>query len=750
MHSAGETKTSQRRRFRRLCIVIAGIGLAILIAWAARIIPLDTPPAARLPVAFGLMTGIWLIAGAYRKLLSNTMAKIQDRRARIPVWLPVIFVLIYVVAGVVLMQQTRWIRQDEVTGDEPEYIMLCRSFLDEGDFMLEVDQATGVCSEFMSGRFQLRGKSVRPPGLPLLLAPAYLAGRHLPWPGLPHALFLWMGLFYVWLSAELFLLIRHATGRDRLAFIITLAALALPPLAPYAFQVYPELPAAVLVLRLFRREFFGDPRRNRLSDGLALALIPVFHQKYMALFVMSGLHLLTGVIIHRRRHIGTWAALLLPSAASLATLSLFFGHRFGIWLPTAPYSVNDSLLANLFTWNTLKVVTGQFLDRKWGLFMICPFLLFAVPGAAALWERRRWAGAWWFATCSGFIVLLSAYPLWWGGFSPPGRFLIPVVPLLWFAVACYGAHAAARRSPVVILGVTLLLISLLFSGLMTFGSPFEYQICSPYLYPEESPNGSALWAAVSTCLDWNQILPAMERGGRWNHILPDDLRFNRLDAWKTLLFVLLVAAVSVELRRSKGRNSRIFKRRFAISSVAAVLCLTLIVTLHLLCFYDDDSLIIRQRCQRMLSRSRAAPEMARPLISGYLVRAYGNSSGQWSHAPAPKHGIFYPPIYIQDMPDTLWPGGWVYTFQIPVRWDKTADDGAIVFSVENRLSRQKQEHRTEWHTAADTETLEVSLSIPESQQGLFKIMLYGDNTSAYQYQPVRVSVKPIIDNSFVE
>jgi len=647
---------------------------------------------------------------------------ILERLEKVSVRPVVIIFLILVFAGIVLMQNSKFIRQNEVTGDEPEYIMLCRSIIDDRDFNLEIDQATGVCSEFMSGRFQLRGKSIRPPGLPVFLVPAYLAGRYLPWPGLPFALYLWMGLLYVWLSAEFFLLIQAASNRPRLAWLTTMVAFLLPPLAPYAFQVYPELPAAVLLLRLFRREFYGSSDRERISDGLFLALIPLFHQKYMFLFVMSGLHLALGVFLNNRKNITNWLALIVPSAASLIFLSVFFGRRFGIWLPTAPYSVNDSLLTNLFTMQTLKIIIAQFIDRKWGLLAICPILLFLLPGIVTLGRRRPWVWFWWLATCSGFIVLLSAYPLWWGGFSPPARFLIPIVPLLWLAVSQFWQHQNSKHTGIIVLGLILLFISAFFSGLMTFGTPFEYQICSPYLYPEESPHESALWAALSINYDLNQLLPAMERNGRWNHIIPDNLRFGSKDWIKTsILILLLILWTLTALQKSK------------MWILCMCFCLACIYFLH--SSDSDNNLITRRNYQKQLVQTSHHTDNFPLLITG----AYGFDDDSWLKAPGIKYGIYFPPVYTQDMPSALWPGGYNYRFQVPVRWDPGTVEGSVVLTVENRINREKMESRI---SCTETEgILEVVLNVSDGKEALFKIILYGDKTASYSYKPVKILVE---------
>ena len=732
--SADQPASSRHRPVKVLLWLLAGIVAALVSRWIGRAIPLDRPAWVRYPLSTGYLLGVFLAAAGLRRQLAALFAWLQQRCAPMRSTLVIAVLSCFIIGGIVTMKYTHLIRQDEPAGDEPEYLMLTRSLIDDGDYELEVDIATRVCSEFMNGRFQLSGRSIRPPGLPLILIPAFLAGRHLPWIGLPHAIYLFMGLLYIFLGAQLFLTLQAATARPRLAVAVTLTAMLTPPLLPYAFHVYPEIPAAGLLLCLFRREFYGDPDRNRLADGILLALIPFFHQKYMFLFAVSLLHLLTGLHARRRRTITSWIAVLLPSAVTLAYLSVFFGRRFGVWLPTAPYALNEGLLSNILTRQTLRSVLAQFFDRKWGLFAVNPLLLFAIPGIYAVWRRRPWMWLGWFALTGGFAVLVSAYPMWWGGFCPAGRFVLPVVPLMWVGIGHLFAFQRQRTSLTTVSCGLMLVLAGWFSALMLFGTPFKTQNVSPYQYPEESPNGSALWAAASTCVDWNGVLPAIERNGKWNHILPDALQFNDRDAWELAGYCLLVLTGSCLIIRS-GRSA---------SDRAADVSFLLIPALFLLSGFgfffeegEDRSFLVRQRFQRELAASPEFPP-AVPAAGEWrsLPGAYGTEDGEWFRAPEPRFDIFYPPIYIQDMPDELWPGGFRYRFRVPVRWLPGSDGGRIGFSVENLLTRQKQVAETVWAAGAGAVELEVICPVDSGETAMFKIILYAD-TSQYEYRAIR-------------
>ncbi len=741
---------------------LIGIIVALISRWIGRNIPLNWPTGIRLVASSGLLAGLILFSSGIRHQLADLLNWFQERLPHRRSTVIIVILLCWVVSGIILMKNSHYIRHDQPSGDEPEYMMLTRSLIDDGDYELEIDKATNVCNEFMTDRFVLDIRSVRPPGLPALLIPAYLWGRHLPWPGLPHSIYLFMGLLYAVLGSQLFLLLQAATDRPRLATALTLTAMLTPPLIPFSFQVYPEIPATILVIFLFRREFYGALERNRWLDGILLALIPIFHQKYLFLFAMSFAHLASGVWMHRKRNPGSWIAIVLPSAASLVLLSIFFGQRFGIWLPTAPYALNEGLLSNIPTLHTLRAVLGQFFDRKWGLFMINPCLLFLIPGMVAIWRRRPWMWLWWVALTGGFVVLVSAYPMWWGGFCPAGRFVLPVVPLMWLAVARVFAEKRAVAHFTTISFCILFALAFFFSGLTMFGSPFKTQNVSPFQYPEESPNGSSLWAAASTCVDWNSVLPAIERNGKWNHILPDNLQFDSRDAFELAIFVFLALLWSVLVMRGArvhpaepGSNRHLLLPLFYLAAGFG----------FFLPGHDESGLVQRQRFQRSLSTgdnlaqtgmpgaSDRMPDPQAPIISSsnpsggfqILPGAYGRDDGTWFRAPEPKFDIFYPPIYIQDMPDTLWPGGLTYRFSVPIRWVSTADCGKIGISVQNLLTRHKHIAETKWHPGADETLLEVICPVDAEHRAMFKIILFGD-TSQYYYRPLSVSGQLKIEN----
>ncbi len=647
--------------------------------------------------------------------------------------------LVWAIGSIELIIQTPLIRQDEPTGDEPEYIMLARSLWDDGDYNLVPDEKLRRDREFMSGQFHLRHKSFRPPGFPSLLIPAYLAGRHIAWPGLPYSLYLFMSGIYTLIAIELCLMLFQLSRDTRIAGGLTLIALFTLPLLPFSSQVYPETIAAWIVLRLFRRLFFPLPNQHDLWDGFLLAIIPILHQKYMFLLVSFGIFIIC--IMFRKKSLRP--LLIIPPIITLGILSFFMMAQFGTPLPTAPYSIGKEFFARLMLKESWMGVFGELLDQKWGLFAIAPVYLLVLPGARIFMQRDRYRFLMWSFMVIGFTALMGMYQMWWGGFSPPGRFLIPIVPLLWIPISLF----VTERSwswPRTWLCSSVLIMSLVFSYRSVMSTPYRHQDCSPFLYPEESPWGSSHWASISGEIDWTQILPLIERGGRWSHITPDALKAGRRE-YQQLLYWFFIITIGTAYSRS---------RRIQLPMMPPLILLMVwvgIVTGVITGAHYVSSPMTHNNVERrwfsqdlrngylsLFHKYHRHPQMGLPYVT------YGQVPDIWRPAPPEKYTIFYPAVYAQDFPDYTWPGGYTYRFEAPIRWLPDDQPNRVVLQIENRLDKSK--HTTERVNPANSQqedNLSIDVPIPDGSEALFKVVLYGDKTADFEFMPVRMIALPI-------
>lgn len=307
-----------------------------------------------------------------------------------------------------------------LTGDEPHYLLLAQSVATDGDVDVADEYAARPDLEPHGSESPGdRGThSVHNVGLGLLLA--------LPWAiggergarfvlGLLAALT--VGVLDAWLED------RGVGSRDRLVADIAFATCL--PLVSFAGQVFPDLPAALL-LALAARELTKDGPSARRSwiVAAALATLPWLHVRYLpsAIFLWACSAWAGGRRVGARAGLAVGAAM----AASLGVMAIFHLRWFGSPWPNAMRGgIEDELLGR-----PVEGLLGLFFDQQYGLLVAAPiYALFAAGLVRMAWGRDRAA-----VVLGGIVAinvaLAASFPMWWGGWSTAGRFLVPVLPAL--------------------------------------------------------------------------------------------------------------------------------------------------------------------------------------------------------------------------------------------------------------------------------------------------------------------------------
>jgi hypothetical protein len=345
----------------------------------------------------------------------------------------------------------------QTTADEPQYLLSAISLAEDHDLDIADELAARRWLAFHQAQLPEQtvalpdGRRVSPhdPLLPLLLAvPTALGG----WVGAKLA----MAAMAAALAA---LLLWTAVRRFRVPLAAAVAVglvLGLsPPLAVYGTQIYPELPAGLVVLVAVAALTGRAGRRQALVVGACVVALPWLATKYAP--VAACLALLELAILWRaglkRAAAATVAALACAGAAYLAAHQAIYGG----WTPYAAgdFFAGDELGAAGFAPNyagrSVRLV-GLLVDRGFGLTAWQPAWLLAVPALAALARRRPagWAAlaapaltGWLVAT----FVALTMHGWWW-----PGRQVVVVLPCVALAVAWWAGAAATRLRAVVLAG----------------------------------------------------------------------------------------------------------------------------------------------------------------------------------------------------------------------------------------------------------------------------------------------------------
>jgi hypothetical protein len=352
-------------------------------------------------------------------------------------------------------------------GDEPWYLLTAHSLVQDGDTDLADEYRDRESLRFLDRPLGPqpgdprgpRGEiySRHDPLLPLLLAPFYAAaGKH-------GALFA-MALLAAATTAAWWPLARAVWPAHPRAGLVQWAVLALcPPFLLYSHQLWVEVPAALLVLTgvlmLERLRRTPTPAAWLLLAS-ALVALPALKLRFGVLSAsMLGLAFL--VLPRQRRRLAAVTVLCaLAGAVVLLHNRQLFGNALRI------HEWQELLLYRYPARWYLAHLVGLFFDVAFGLFAAAPIWLLLVPGAATKTRSPGAFGRWrdLALLCLPYLVLVASRREWFGGWSPPFRYPLALLPLLaLLAVPAWSsARSPAARAIVAALALATLATTLVY------------------------------------------------------------------------------------------------------------------------------------------------------------------------------------------------------------------------------------------------------------------------------------------------
>lgn len=351
-------------------------------------------------------------------------------------------------------------------GDEPHYLVITQSLLRDHDLRIENNHREDQYLEYFDGAlrpdFMRRGTdgqiySIHAPGVAVLVAPAFaLAG----YPGAVAVVILAMSLALalVWRAAYLL------TGSAAAAWAGWFAVATSAPIALHGFMIYPDTVGAAAVMCGVLALVWLDVAPGRIRApttwagiGVALAWLPWLHTRFALVAGVLGL----AIALRLARRPGGRASLSAFFAAPAAAAAAWFAYFWSIYGtpdPSAPYGAR---LEGGLTFIPAGLA-GLLADQQFGLAANAPVLLVALAAFLPLLRQRRRLGLELMAVIVPYLLTVATYPMWWGGYSPPARFAVVVLPILALPLATWWA-AGTRATRGVI--TTLAIVS----AAITFG-----------------------------------------------------------------------------------------------------------------------------------------------------------------------------------------------------------------------------------------------------------------------------------------
>jgi hypothetical protein len=479
-----------------------GLGLAVVPVLLVAGVPIPGVRALSGPPLFALALGVLALAVA---------------RRGVPAWagralLPVVLV-VYGIAA--------WRAQVQVgpEGDEPHYLMVAESLIRDHDVSLERDYAEGRYQAFhpapLAPHYRVRGRngeiySLHAVGLSLLILPAYALG------GYPAVSF-FLALLAALLVREIRGLLAGWLDDDGTATGVAWLLALSPPLVSYAGLVFTEVPAALGVAVALRRAR-GSTTSGAVAGGLAQAAIPWLNARYGIVAALIVVY-----VVSHRPDVRRAAAWLLPMAVSAAALAAWHHHLYGFLNPGRVYGRRPEL--SLAT--VPEGLPGLFLDQEFGLLAYAPVFVLALPGVIGLARRSRRDALLAVALVAAVVGTAALWPMWRGGFNPPARFLVPIVPVLALLVA------ARIRAAGLTAGVALLAGWGLWTGLTG--------ALDPRLVHRDRDGTAPLFRERSGAEEWTRLLP----GYVLDESIPDRVRLS-------LVWTVALGGAALLGRRAPG------------------------------------------------------------------------------------------------------------------------------------------------------------------------------------------------------
>lgn len=415
-----------RRIWTRAAVIVGALGLAALAQFDAAV-----AAAPALGLLRGPLAAVLIAAAAFVSPPGRRLAALERRLAGTPS--VVLFAAVSVLFAAVGEHYTARLHP---SGDEPHYLLMAQSLAREGDLDLRDNFERGDFREYVPAldaphygapRADGRPFPAHSPGLPLLLAPAYLVGGR-------RACMVLMALLAAGCVVQVPALARQlGAGARGAAFALLVACGA--PLFFYAFHLYTEVPSALALALGLRLVLDAAPRvAPAVLAAVCASVLPWLHVKMIPAAALLGV--LAVVRLPGRARI----AFALVAAGAAVGFVAYYAAIFGRATPLGLYGGG---LPRGVEPAPLRAAAGLWLDRSYGLLPHAPVFVLALAGVAPMLARlararpagQRGAALAHVLVIAAVLAPVLAWRMWWGGMCPPARFLVPLVPSLAALVA---------------------------------------------------------------------------------------------------------------------------------------------------------------------------------------------------------------------------------------------------------------------------------------------------------------------------
>ncbi len=505
-------KTMYRLRF-----VFLSLALPVLSLWRRPFLRPVSPLIfeASLMIALLLMTGLLMRHPVSGDLRHSILRFSETNRYRI-------------LAVLILVIGSAWFAgafgpRRHPVGDEPSYLMITHSIANDLDVVMDNDYAERHYERFFYGTYPMfthlgydgRNYPHHSIGLPVILAPIYALAWHGSDAFLVFSMRFSLLVIYTLLAIAVLRLIESFGISRGIAFWSAAAGMLSGPMFFYTGEIYPETTAALVFVLLVTFLAHSSGKRTPLkwlTAGFGLAVIPWLGIKY----IPTAAVILLIAIICLVKEVSRWKKMTALMFFPVVSVLLYLGFLYSIYRNINPSVIytgvypgtsqqvlrpdmpgflealpNRLINMVIFTW-------GFFLEQRIGLFFLMPAAIFIIPGLFKMYKHQRRPSL----VLLGVTLTHFGFYAWhnnWGGYCPPNRQAISIIPLLLVPLA-YGFDTAKTKWPGIIACLTTFAGWRFTWGLLN-NERWLYMTMNPHL-----TGGGAHWFYRWSPLDTNALI----------------------------------------------------------------------------------------------------------------------------------------------------------------------------------------------------------------------------------------------------
>jgi len=255
-----------------------------------------------------------------------------------------------------------------------------------------------------------------------------------------------------WAAMQTWLLLGETVPDARIARATWALFALLAPFTTLAAHIYPNALAAALITTGYRYAFTARHRRYALAGVLLGATAFLNPRDGLVLLTLAPFVFGHGRAAFTRFAVAAVAVVLVAALSSLLVYGIPLPYAgYFVWLVAPSAGLPPESTFTFYFWVGLP---AMLFDRTFGLAGSAPWIFIAVIGAVPALRAAPRALAPAAAAIVTSLLALSIYRYWEGGYAPPNRYFVEVLPLTAPFVA-YGLAATRDWWMRVLVGVLI-------------------------------------------------------------------------------------------------------------------------------------------------------------------------------------------------------------------------------------------------------------------------------------------------------